>query len=93
MGVSIREHRRNEEILEEAKMEPIVIAIERKWQWFWHMKIRKEIENVGAVAKMKMDRGRPRLRWKDTVRKNTNVWKIENDWATCMAKLKDKFSW
>ena len=66
--MSLLEHQRDEEILEEAKMELIVIAMERKWQWFWHMNIRKEIENVGAVAKMEMDRGRPRLRRKDTVK-------------------------
>ena len=39
MGVSLLEHRRNEEVLEEARVEPIVIVMRRrKLEWFGHVK-------------------------------------------------------
>ena len=45
----------------------------RRLEWFEHVKRRDGTENIRAVAKMKMEgkrpRGRPRLIWKDTVRK------------------------
>ena len=41
---------------------------------------------IRAVAKIKMEGkrpgGRPRLRWKDIVRKDKKVWKIREEWAT-----------
>ncbi len=75
MGVSLLEHRRNEEILEEAKMEAIATVMRRrKLEWFGHVKIRDETENIRAVVEMKMEekrpRGRPKWRWKDTVRRD-----------------------
>ena len=67
-GVSLLEHRRNEEILEEAKVEPIALVMRRWLEWFGHVKRRYETENIRAVAEMKMDgkrpRGRPKLRGK-----------------------------
>ena len=72
MGVSLLEHRRNEEILEEAKVEAIA--------------------NIRAVAEMKMEgkrpRGRPKLRWKDTIRRDLKAWKIKEEWATDREKWK-----
>ena len=53
MGVSLLEHRRNEEILEEAKVEPIATAMRRRrLEWFGHIKRRDATENIRAVAKM-----------------------------------------
>ena len=77
MGVSLLEHRRNEEILEEAKVEAIATVMRRRrLEWFGHVKRR-------AVAEMKMEgkrpRGRPKLRWKDTVRRDLE---IKEEWAT-----------
>ena len=68
MGVSLLEHRRNEEILEEAKVEPIATVMRRRrLEWFGHIKRRHETENIRAVVEMKMEgnrpRGRPKLRW------------------------------
>ena len=44
----------------------------RKLEWFGHVKRRDETENIRAVVEMKMEgkrpRGRPKLRWEDTVR-------------------------
>ena len=68
MGVSLLEHRRNEEILEEAKVEAIATVMSRRrLEWFGHVKRRGETENIRAVAEMKMEgkrpRGRPKLRY------------------------------
>ena len=37
MGVSLLEHWRNEEILEEARVEPIAMFIRRRLEWFGHV--------------------------------------------------------
>ena len=47
MGVSLLEHRRNDGILEEAKVEPIAtVMIWRRVEWFGHVKTRDETENI-----------------------------------------------
>ena len=51
MVVSLLEHRRNEEILEEAKVEPIAMVM-RMLEWFWHAKRRDETANTRAVVEM-----------------------------------------
>ena len=86
MGVSLLEHMRNEEILEEAKVEPIATVMRRRrLEWFGHIKRRHETENIRAVVEMKMEgkcpRGRPKLRWYDTVRRDLKAWKIKEEWA------------
>ena len=86
-GVSLLEHRRNEEILVEAKVEAIAAVMRRRrLEWFGHVKRRGVTENIRAVAEMKMEgkrpRGRPRLRWNDTVRRDLNAWNIKEEWAT-----------
>ena len=47
---------------------------------------RDETENIRAVAEMQMEgkrpRGRPRLPWKDTVRRDLKAWNIREEWAT-----------
>ena len=87
MGVSLLEHRRNEEILEEARVEPIATVMRRRrLEWFGHVKRRGETENIRAVAEMKMEgtrpRGRPKLRWNDTIRTDLKAWSIKEEWAT-----------
>ena len=87
MGVSLLEHRRNEGILEEAKVEQIAMLMRRRLlESFGHNKGRDETENIRAVAEMKMEgkrpRGRPKLRWKDTVRRELKAWNIRKEWAT-----------
>ena len=93
MGVSLLEHRRNEEILEEAKVEHIATVMRRRrLEWFGHGKRRDETENTRAVVEMKMERmrprGRPKLRWKDTIRRDMKAWSIREEWATDRAKWK-----
>ena len=55
MGVSLLEHRRNEEILEYATVEAIADMTRRRLDWFGHVKRRGETENIRAVAEMKME--------------------------------------
>ena len=67
-------------------------------EWFGHGKRRDETGNIGEVAGKNMvgrrRRGRPRLRWKDTVRRDTKAWKIREEWATdreiwkCLRKIR-----
>ena len=75
MVVSLLEHRMNEDIQEEAKVEPTATVMRRgRLEWFGHVKRRGEPENIRAVADIMMEgkrpRGRPKLRWNDTVRKD-----------------------
>ena len=86
MGVVCIEHRRNDEILEEAKVEPIAtVTRRRRLEWFWNVKRRDETENVRAVVEIKMEgkhpRGRPKLSWKDTVMRDPKAWNIGDEWA------------
>ena len=60
IGVSLLEHRRNEEILEEAMVEAIAAVMgRRRLEWFGHVKRRGEPENIRTVAEMKMEGKRP----------------------------------
>ena len=66
--MSLLEHRRDEEILEEAKVEPIAMVMRRRrLEWFGHVKRRYETVNIRAVVEMKLEWKRPRgiskLRW------------------------------
>ena len=55
-GVSLLEHRRNEEILEEAKEEQIATVMRRRrLELFGHFKRRDETENSRAVVEMIME--------------------------------------
>ena len=83
MAVSLLERRRNEKVLKEAKVEPIAMVMRRRrLEWFGHVQ-RDETENTRAVVEMagKRLRGRPKLRWKDTVGRNLKAWNIM-EWAT-----------
>ena len=64
----------------------------RKLEWFGDVKRRDETENIQAVAEIKMEvkrpRGRPKLRWYDTVRRDLKAWKIKEEWATDQEKWK-----
>ena len=56
-------YRRDEKILEEAKVEPIAMVVRRRRrEWLWRVKRRDETENIRAVVEMKMEGKRPRGR-------------------------------
>ena len=68
-------------------MEPIATVMRRRRrEWFGHIKRRDETENIRAVVEMKMEgkrpRGRQKLRWYDTVRRDLKASKINEEWAT-----------
>ena len=52
----------------------------------WARQVRDETENIREVVEMKMavkrPRGRPKLRWKDTARRDLKAWNIREEWAT-----------
>ena len=55
MGVSLLEHRRNEEIVKEAKVGQIATVMRRRRrECFGHIKRRDETENIRAVVEMNM---------------------------------------
>ena len=65
--VNLLESQRNEDILEEANVEPTAMVM-RRLKRFGHVKRRYETENIRAVVEMKLEEKRPRripkLRWK-----------------------------
>ena len=68
-------------------MEPIAMVMRRRMiEWFGHVKRRDETENIRAVVEIKMEgkrpRGRPTLRWKDTVRRDLKDGSFTEEWAT-----------
>ena len=75
------------EILVEARVEPIAMVMRRRrLEWFGHVKRRDDTENIREVVELKMEgkgpRGRPKLRWKDTARRDLKAWNIREEWAT-----------
>ena len=66
-------------------MEPIVMVMRRRLEWFGHVKRRDETEIIRAVVELKKEgkrpRGRPQLWWKETVRRDLKAWNIREEWA------------
>ena len=61
-----REWVQQRQMLEESKVEPVVMVTGRL-QWVWQVKRRDKTENILAAAEIKMEGRsprRPRLRWK-----------------------------
>ena len=60
--------------------------IKRRLEWFGRVKSSHETENIRAVLEMKIKtkgpRGRPKLQWKDTVRRDLKAWNIREEWST-----------
>ena len=93
MEVSLLEQWRNEVILEEAMVEPIVMGKRmRRLDWSGHIKRRYETENIKSVVEMKMEekrpRGRRRLRWDYTIGRDLKAWNIREEWGTDKEKGK-----
>ena len=70
------------------------MVVMRRLEWFGQMKRRDETENMRAVVEMKLEgkhpRGRPRLWWKDTVRRDLKAWNIREEWATDRERCKPR---
>ena len=72
MGISLEEHRRNEEITAEANIMPIRDVMRKKrLEWYGHVCRRESDEDIRRVYEMKVEgsrgRGRPKQRWSDTI--------------------------
>ena len=68
-------------------MDPTLTVMRcRMLEWFGHVNNKDEPENTRAVVEMKIEekrpRGRPKLRWKDTVRRDLKGWNINEECAT-----------
>ena len=71
-GVSLREHKRNEETREAATVQPIATHLMQKRQrWYGHVRRRDESHTTRTVLDMVVEgvrqSGRPKLRYMDTV--------------------------
>ena len=84
MGISLEEHRRNEEILEEAGVMPIKDLMRKKrMQWYGHVCRREPEEDIRMVYNLRVEgkrsRGRPKQRWSDTVNSDLRWLGLENE--------------
>ena len=74
-GVSLSEHKRNEEIREAATVQPIATHLmQKRLRWYGHVRRRDECHNTRTVLDMVVEgvrpRGRPKLRYMDTIRRD-----------------------
>ena len=77
-GVSLREHKRNEEIGEAATVQPIETHLmQKRLRWFGHVRRRDERHTTRTVLDMVVEvvrpRGRPKLRYMDTIQRKLLV--------------------
>ena len=49
-------------------------------EWFGHMK-RRDTKEKTPDYRRSCSRGRARLRWTHTVRRDTKAWRMRDDWA------------
>ena len=74
-GVSLREHRINEEIREAAKVQPIATHLtQKRLRWCGHVRRRDERHTTRSVLDMVVEgarpRGRPKFRYMDTIKRD-----------------------
>ena len=74
-GVSLREHRRNDEIREAATVQPITTHLmQKRLGWYGHVRRRDDIHMTRTVLNMEVEgvrpRGRLKLRYMDTIRRD-----------------------
>ena len=73
-GVSLRDHKRNEEIRKAATVQPITAHLmQKRLRWYGHVRRRDESHITRTVLDMEVEgvrpRGRPKLRYMDNVRR------------------------
>ena len=71
-GVSLREHKRNDEIREAATVQPIETHLmQKRLHWYGHVRRRDESHITRTVLDMEVKgmipRGRPKVRYMDTI--------------------------
>ena len=81
-GVSLREHKRNEEIREAATVQPITTHLMQKRL---HVRCRDDSCMTRTLLEMEVEgvrpRGRPKLRYMDTIRSRPDQKRYEEEWA------------
>ena len=97
-GVSLREHKRNEEIREAATVQPIATHLmQKRLRWYGHVRRRNDSHITRTVLDMEVEgmipRGRPKLRYMDTIRRDmkkkglTGVNILDrNDWRMAVSR-------
>ena len=75
LGISLEEHKTNESIRQEANVMSVLdLMRRRRLQWFGHVCRREEDDDIRRVHEMRVEgkrnRGRPKHRWKDTIKKD-----------------------
>ena len=75
-GISLREHKRSEEIREAATVQPIATHLmQKRLRWYGHVRRRDERHTTRTVLDMVVEgvrpRGRPKLRYMDTIKRVT----------------------
>jgi len=73
LGITLEEHKTNENIRQEAKVMNVLELMRRRLQWFGHI-CKREKEDIRRVHEIKVvgkrNWGRPKHRWHDTTRKD-----------------------
>ena len=82
LKISLEEHRTNEDIRKEANVIDITTLMRRRrLEWFGHVYRRKENEDIKRVYNLKVrgkrKRGRPKHRWKDTIKKDMSLCNLQ----------------
>ena len=97
-GVSLREHKRNEEIRATATVQPIATHLmQKRLRWCGHVRRRDESHITRTVLDMVVEgarpRGRPNLRYMDTIRRDINKNALtdvnilnRNDWRLAVSR-------
>ena len=78
-GVSLREHKRNEEIGAAATVQPIATHLmQKRLRWYGHVRRRDERHTTRTVLDVVVEgertRGRPKLRYMDTSKRHLEEW-------------------
>ena len=85
-GVSLREHKRNEEIREAATVQPIATHLmQKRLRWYGHVRRRDESHITRTVLDMEVEgvrpRGRPKLRYMDTIKRDIKKQACQEEWT------------
>jgi hypothetical protein len=94
MGISLEEHKKNEEIRKEANVIPIEeLMRQKRLEWFGHVCRRKQEEDIKKVFELKVagkrSRGRPKHRYQDTINKDLLVYNMKKEDAQDRHKWKN----
>ena len=86
-GVSLREHKRNEEIREAATVQPIATHLmQKRLRWYGHVRRRDESHITRTVLDMEVEgvrpRGRPKLRYMGEIFDKCAI--AENHFTSCL---------